>query len=60
MEDKARNAYDSMSESVHGLSTISGKPLPPWEELPQSVKDAWVAALQAVEGHIAPPVVPPP
>jgi hypothetical protein len=54
MEELAKNAYEALRESVHGVSTVSGKPLPPWEELDASVTDAWVGAIQAVEDAVSP------
>lgn len=55
MEEHARNAYEAMREAVHGVSTISGKALPPWDELPTGVTTAWIAALQATENLVSPP-----
>lgn len=60
MEELARNAYEALREQVHGVSTVSGKPLPPWEELDLAVADAWVAAIEAVEESLSPPAEAPP
>ena len=59
MQDYARAAYEAMREGIHGLSVISGKPLPTWEELDASVKAAWVAAIQATEDAVSPEPPPP-
>lgn len=57
METEAQAAYESMREQVHGVSPISGKLLPPWEELDAVVTDMWVSAVQATEDAL--PEAPP-
>lgn len=39
-----KTAYDAYCKQTGGKSLISGAPLPPFEGLNQSIKDAWAAA----------------
>lgn len=41
-------AYDAYCEETGGVSLISGDKLPKFEDLKQSIKDAWAAAASAV------------
>lgn len=58
IQEHARNVYEGMRATVHGVSTISGATLPTWEELDAAVQSAWTAAVQATEDAVSPP--PPP
>lgn len=53
MEEQAQAAYEALLVQVHGVSTVSGKALPPWEELDAAVTDAWLAAVQATEDAVS-------
>lgn len=45
-----RTAYDAYSRAASGKSLVSGDRLPSWPELPDPVRDAWIAAaLAAIE-----------
>lgn len=43
-----RLAYDAYCRKAKGVSLVSGDRLPPWDDLPRNVKDAWLAAASAV------------
>lgn len=47
-EHYGRTAYDAYARKAKGVSLVSGDRLPPWEDLPKKVKDAWLAAAAAV------------
>lgn len=44
----ARIAYDAYCESVGGKA-FNGDDLPPFADVPQRIKDAWIAAVTAVK-----------
>jgi hypothetical protein len=44
----ARVAYDAYVKQAGGVSLATGAKLPPFDELSQPIKDAWVAAAEAV------------
>jgi hypothetical protein len=46
--DDGRRAYLGYCESSSGKSLISGQDLPSWNDLKQEIKDAWIAAADAV------------
>lgn len=41
-------AYRAYAKSSNGRSLISGALLSPWEDLDSAIRDAWLAAAQAV------------
>ena len=45
--------------SVTGNKNVRGEDVPPWEALPQKVKDAWIAAQDAERQDHAPAVARP-
>lgn len=53
MGESARIAYEAYRTYAHGVSMESGRALPPWEELAQTISDAWEAAVQAVEDALS-------
>lgn len=44
----ARIAYEAYAKATGGRNFF-GNPMPEWEELPQSIRDAWDCAVGAVE-----------
>jgi hypothetical protein len=47
MPDLAKIAYEAYGASTGGKN-YQGLPMPPWDELPPAIRDAWDAATQAV------------
>lgn len=47
----ARIAYDAYCEAVGGKA-FNGDDLPPFDDVPQRIKDAWLAAVNAVSEEI--------
>jgi hypothetical protein len=47
-ESFGRLAYDAYARKAGGRSLVSGDRLPPWDDLDQKIKDAWLAAASAV------------
>lgn len=45
----AKIAYDAYCQSTGGVSLISGDKLPEFDALKESIKQAWLAAANAVE-----------
>lgn len=45
----AKIAYDAYCESANWKSLITGDKLPPFEDLPQDIRNAWLAAAHAVD-----------
>ena len=45
-------AYEAYFDYSEGKSLISGAPLPTWEEQVEGIKEAWVAAADAVKDHV--------
>ena len=39
-EDRGKAMYDAYRESVFGVAPVTGRPLPPWEELSAGVREA--------------------
>lgn len=40
---RAKAAYERYSRASAGRSQVSGDKLPPWEDLPNGIKNAWWA-----------------
>lgn len=52
MDNLGRIAYDAYRSMSHGLSLVSGQPIPEYDALPESIKAAWFAAGTAVYHHV--------
>jgi hypothetical protein len=47
MGELAKEAYIAYGEKVYWMN-YRGDPMPTWEELPDSIREAWRAAVDAV------------
>ena len=41
-------AYEGYREHSHGKSLVSGSPIPPWDELPVNIQEAWEESARCV------------
>jgi hypothetical protein len=46
-------AYEAYANKAGGRSLVSGDNLPPWDNLPESIQEAWEAGAQAVRMYLA-------
>jgi hypothetical protein len=49
MANLGQIAYEAYSDKTEGRSLVNSDILPVWKDLPWEVRDAWIAAAQAVE-----------
>jgi hypothetical protein len=54
----ARLAYEAYSTRAAGKSWVNSDSLPPFHELPENLRDAWVAAANAVAEEVIRPRQP--
>jgi hypothetical protein len=47
----ARVAYEAYGESV-GWKDFQGTEMPKFDDLPEKIKQAWIAAADAVDGYV--------
>lgn len=47
IEELAKTAYDAYGEST-GRKNYLGLPMPTWEDLPEGIRKAWIAASAAI------------
>ena len=52
MKTLAQIAYEAYGDTV-GWVNYQGLPMPKWNDLPEIIKDAWLAAAKAVVVEIA-------
>lgn len=50
VESVAEKLYEAYRGHTGGKSLATGQPIPQWEELPQAIKDAWMATAKASPG----------
>lgn len=49
--DLARIAYTAYGDST-GWVNYQGKPMPAWDDLPDTIRQAWAAAASAIEQRL--------
>lgn len=47
IDQVAALGYEAYAEEV-GWKSVRGEPLPKWEDLPENIRKAWIAAASAV------------
>lgn len=50
MRSPAHIAYDAYCDHTGWKSLATGQTLPPWDQLPRSIQEAWEAAANALIG----------
>ena len=53
MKEQAHVAYDAYAAFTGG-KTFDGRDMPQWHELPERIRGAWRAAIEAVYGPASP------
>lgn len=52
MDELGKIAYEAYKDWSEGKSLVDGTELPDWQDLPQSIRDAWIHSALAVQTEV--------